>query len=105
MNSTDIQVEGHCHPDFSMVEEMFRENFASRGEIGAAVCVYKDGEKIVDLWGGHRDEARTQPWTENTITLMSSIAKSMSALSVHILVDRGLVSLDEPVAKYWPKAC
>ena len=97
------RLEGGCHTDFSLVEETFRENFADRGEIGAAVCVYKDGEKVVDLWGGHRDESRTRPWTEDTITLMSSIAKSMAALSIHILVDRGQVSLDEPVARYWPE--
>ncbi|MCE2451803.1 MAG: beta-lactamase family protein, partial [Nitrospinae bacterium] len=89
MSVADIRVEGHCHSDFSVVEEEFRENFASRGEIGAAVCVYKDGEKVVDLWGGHRDEARTQTWTKDTIVLMSSIAKSITALSVHMLVDRG----------------
>ena len=103
MSVADVQVEGHCHSDFSAVEEEFRENFASRGEIGSAVCVYRDGEKVVDLWGGHTDEARTQPWSEDTIVLMSSIAKSMSALSVHMLVDRGQVSLDEPVARYWPE--
>ena len=103
MSVADIRVEGYCHSDFSAVEEEFRENFASRGEIGSAVCVYRDGEKVVDLWGGHTDEARTQPWSEDTIVLMSSIAKSMSALSVHMLVDRGQVSLDEPVARYWPE--
>ena len=102
MSIVDIKVEGRCHTDFSLVEETFRENFAGRGEIGAAVCVYRDGEKVVDLWGGHRDETRTRPWTEDTITLMSSIAKSMAALSIHILVDRGQVSLDEPVARHWP---
>ena len=103
MSVADITIEGYCHSDFSAVEEEFRENFASRGEIGSAVCVYRDGEKVVDLWGGHTDEARTQPWSEDTIVLMSSIAKSMSALAVHILVDRGQVSLDEPVARYWPE--
>ena len=103
MSILDVQVEGRCHSDFSSVEEEFRENFASRGELGSAVCVYRDGEKVVDLWGGHRDEARTQRWTEDTIVLMSSIAKSMSALSVHMLVDRGQISLEEPVARYWPE--
>ena len=103
MSVADITIEGYCHSDFSAVEEEFRENFAGRGEIGSAVCVYRDGEKVVDLWGGHTDEARTQPWSEDTIVLMSSIAKSITALSVHILVDRGQVSLDEPVARYWPE--
>ncbi len=103
MSQSDIPVGGYCDPAFSAVEETFRENFATRGEIGAGVCVYKDGEKVVDLWGGHCDEARTQVWTEDTIVLMNSVAKSICALAVHVLADRGQVDLDAPVAEYWPE--
>lgn len=103
MSQNDIPVGGYCDTAFATVEETFRENFAKRGEIGAGVCVYKDGEKVVDLWGGHRDEARTEPWTEDTIVLMNSVAKSICALAVHVLADRGQVDLDAPVAEYWPE--
>jgi len=103
MSVHKILIEGVCDPSFSSVKDEFYENFASRNEIGSSVCIYQDGEKVVDLWGGYRDEGGTQPWTEDTITLMSSIAKSMSALCVHMLVDRGLVSLDSPVSNYWPE--
>jgi len=103
MSELEIHIEGFCDPKFSSVKEEFYENFATRNEIGSAVCIYEDGKKMVDLWGGYRDEGGTQPWTEDTITLMSSIAKSMSALCVHVLVDRGLVSLDSPVSDYWPE--
>ena len=65
--------------------------------------MYKDGEKVVDLWGGYRDEARTQLWTQDTITLMNSVAKSMCALAVHILTARGEVDIDAAVADYWPE--
>ena len=103
MTEASPLISGFSDPTFADVEEAFRENFAQRQEIGAAVCVYAEGEKVVDLWGGYRDEARQQPWTEDTIVLMNSVAKSICALSVHMLADRGEVDLSTPVAEYWPE--
>ncbi|MDA1000518.1 MAG: serine hydrolase [bacterium] len=100
---TDIPIHGTCDAAYKAIEEVFRENFATREEVGAAVCVYRDGEKVVDLWGGYADKERTQPWEENTIVIMHSIAKSMCALCVHTLIDKGLVDLEAPVAAYWPE--
>lgn len=96
-------ISGTCEPEFEAVRAEFMRNFAERGEIGAAVCVYRDGQKVVDLWGGHKDLARTEPWAEDTIVIMNSVAKSMCAICVHLLIDRGLVAFDAPVARYWPE--
>jgi CubicO group peptidase (beta-lactamase class C family) len=98
-----LLINGTCPPQFAAVREAFVDNFRRRGEIGAAVCVYQDGKKAVDLWGGHKDLARTEPWAEDTIVIMNSLAKSMSALCMHILIDRGKVDFDAPVADYWPE--
>lgn len=98
-----ILINGICAPEFAKVRDTFEENFRRRGEIGAAVCVYKDGRKVVDLWGGYKDLAKTDPWREDTIVIMNSLAKSMSALAMHILIDRGKVDFDAPVAEYWPE--
>ncbi len=103
MPETEIPIHGTFDSAFANVREQFEENFRRRGEIGAAVAVYKDGEKVVDLWGGYKDKERTKPWEEDTIVIMNSIAKSMSALCVHILVDRGMVEFDAPVSRYWPE--
>ena len=106
MASSNIQgtrLEGGCTDRFAPVREALAENFASRDEIGSAVCVYHQGEKVVDLWGGHMDAARTRPWRADTLCLMYSIAKSMCALSVHMLADQGRVDLEAPVATYWPE--
>lgn len=103
MEQNDIPIAGTCSPQFAGVRAAFEDNFRRRGEVGAAVCVYQDGEKVVDLWGGHKDMARTQPWAPDTIVIMNSVAKSMSALCTHILIDRGLVDFDAPVATYWPE--
>ena len=103
MKEAPVLIEGHCDPAFASVREEFEKNFRVRGEVGAAVCVYKDGEKVVDLWGGYKDLARTQPWQPDTIVIMNSLAKSMSALCTHMLIDRGVIEFDAPVAEYWPE--
>jgi len=99
----DISISGSCAPEFSSVREAFERNFREREEVGAAVCVYKNGKKVVDLWGGYKDLAHAQAWEEDTIVIMNSVAKSMSALCVHILIDRDKIDFDAPVATYWPE--
>lgn len=99
----DIRVEGTCEPAFHHVREVFSENFRSRGEIGAAVCVYRKGDKVVDIWGGIADPETATPWQEDTIACMMSVGKSMAALAVLMLVDRGQIDLETPVASYWPE--
>ncbi len=95
-------IGGHCDPEFAQVGDTFAANFRDRGELGAAVAVYKGGRKVVDLWGGWADLARTRRWEEDTIVCMMSVGKGMAALCVWMLVDRGLIDPDAPVARYWP---
>ena len=45
-------ISGHVDEEYGPVADAFRSNFASGKEIGAACAVYKDGHKVVDLWGG-----------------------------------------------------
>src|SRR5918993_3929800 len=96
-------ISGTCDPAFSSVRDEFERNFRERGEVGAAVCVYRGGKPVVDLWGGYKDLDRTVPWEKDTIVIMNSVAKSMCAICMHILIDRGLVDFDAPVARYWPE--
>jgi len=101
MSKNEPQVSGYCDSKFEQVKEIFIQNFEQRNELGACVCVYKDGEKVVDLWGGYKDLQKTNLWDENTIVLMNSVAKSICSISAHILSDRGLIDLDAPVCNYW----
>jgi CubicO group peptidase (beta-lactamase class C family) len=71
--------------------------------LGASFAATIDGEYVVDLWGGYANEAGTVPWERDTITNVYSTTKVMTALCVLILVDRGLLDLDAPVARYWPE--
>lgn len=102
-NDSEISIAGSCDDCFAEVRTEFEKNFTERDEIGGAVCIYHGGRKVVDLWGGHLDRERTRPWQEDTITMVYSIAKSMVALCVHMLVERGQIDLEAPVCEYWPE--
>lgn len=97
------EIHGHCDTRFEAVRELFREQLANPDEFGAAVAVTLDGRRVVDLWGGHADPARTRPWTPDTIVNLFSTTKGMAAICAHRLADRGALDLDAPVARYWPE--
>jgi CubicO group peptidase (beta-lactamase class C family) len=69
---------------------------------GGAVCVYHEGECVVDLWGGARDRAG-RPWSADTMSPSFSTTKGVASTLVHMMVDRGLLSYDDPVARHWPE--
>ncbi len=98
-----MQIEGTVDPRFERVRETFRENFASRGELGAAVTVIADGTTVVDLWGGVADKASGRAWTRDTMAIIFSCTKAATALCAHLLATRGQLDLDAPVARYWPE--
>src|SRR5262249_61931309 len=95
---------GSCSARFEPVRELFVAKLTSGEDLGASVALNIDGEMVVDLWGGWVDEARTLPWTENTITNVFSTTKSMTSLAALVLVDRGELDLDANVAAFWPES-
>jgi len=103
MSATLPEVQGECHPRFQAVRDAFARNLRDRDEVGAAVAVVIDGEPVVDLWGGHADLGRTQPWERNTLVNVYSCTKGMTAICAHRLVSEGRLDLDAPVARYWPE--
>ena len=103
MAGNAVEVGGFCEPGFEAVRTAFGSNFAEHGDVGAAVCVYHRGAPVVDLWGGLADREAGRPWEEDTLQLVFSTTKGVTATCVHLLVERGLLDLDEPVATYWPE--
>ena len=100
---THGEINGSCESGFERVATEFERNFQERGEVGASVCVTIEGKKVVDLWGGMARPDSHQPWTENTLSIVWSCTKGATALCAHMLVSRGLLDLDKPVAHYWPE--
>src|SRR5881296_3102792 len=101
--TTAPMIHGRCDPRFLAVRDAFAANFAAGREVGASFAATVEGESVVDLWGGSADAARTRAWERDTIVNVFSTTKAMTALCAHLLVDRGLLDLDAPVARYWPE--
>jgi CubicO group peptidase (beta-lactamase class C family) len=106
MTSSDVaatEVKGSCSARFEPVRDALAEKLASGDELGASIVINVDGEVVADLWGGFRDEARTVPWTEDTITNVWSTTKTITNLAALMLADRGQLDLYAPIARYWPE--
>jgi CubicO group peptidase (beta-lactamase class C family) len=97
------ELSGSHDARFEAVRDALQENVDSGAETGASIVLDLDGEIAVDLWGGFRDEARTVPWTRDTITNVWSTTKTVTSLAALILADRGQLDVDAPVAAYWPE--
>ena len=85
------------------VEEAFRRNFEEGREVGAAACVFKNGEEALSLHGGFRDAARSEPWEDSTLVLVWSATKApASACALHAIHAAGL-NLETTLAEFWPE--
>src|SRR6185503_11825568 len=96
-------IHGTCDERFEAVRSALAKNLDSGEELGASIVVDIDGDHVIDVWGGFRDEARTIPWDEHTITNVWSSTKTVTSLAALMLVDRGELDVDQPVAKFWPE--
>ena len=88
---------------FAALPDLLRANVEDGTELGASLCVIHHGEVVVDLWDGWFDRDRTLPWQRDTLTPVWSITKTMTNLVALVLVDRGLLDVNEAVAHYWPE--
>lgn len=101
--SDKVEIHGFCDERFIKVKEAFADNFDQGLEYGASAAMTYKGEYVLDLWAGHADAERTKPWEEDTIVCVYSTTKVMTAMCALMLVDRGELDLEAPVAKYWPE--
>ena len=98
-----IAIHGFCEDRFAPFEAAFRANFDAGWELGASLALTWRGKTVVDLWAGWADSEKTRPWEQETIVPTASTTKIMTTICALMLVDRGLLDLDAPVARYWPE--
>lgn len=99
-----MDVHGTVAEGFEPVRDAFARNFATLGERGAAVAVYRDGRKVVDLWGGTKNvDGASEPWRRGTAQVVRSATKGVAAAVPLLLHQRGELDLDAPVGEYWPE--
>jgi CubicO group peptidase (beta-lactamase class C family) len=96
-------IHGDVDSAFSAVRDAFAANFSAGLELGASLSVSVGGRNVVDLWGGWLDADRTRPWERDSLVCVFSCTKGVAAIATMWAVDRGLIDLDAPVARYWPE--
>ncbi|MCH0540163.1 beta-lactamase family protein [Streptomyces sp. MUM 203J] len=96
-------IHGTAAPGWEPVRMAFARNLTRLGERGAAVAVYRDGRKVVDLWAGARDVDGDAPWQSGTAQVVRSATKGVAAAVPLLLHQRGELDLDGPVGAYWPE--
>jgi CubicO group peptidase (beta-lactamase class C family) len=98
-----VPTGGRVAPGFEAVAAAFERNFTERGELGAAFAAYRDGVPVVDLWGGGADSEGGRPWESQTLAPILSGTKGLVATCLLLLLERGALDLEAPVARYWPE--
>jgi CubicO group peptidase (beta-lactamase class C family) len=96
-------IEGEYDEGLASVAETLERQLDDGTDIGASVAVVRDGETVLDIWGGYQDAERTVPWESDTIVNVFSTTKTMMSLCALILADRGELDFSAPVATYWPE--
>ncbi len=96
-------INGYFHKKYESVYNEFKKSFEIGSELGASFSVYKKGQPLIDLYGGYRNKKKTLKWNKNTIVNVHSTGKGLVAMCISILIDRGLLELNEKVSKYWPE--
>jgi CubicO group peptidase (beta-lactamase class C family) len=102
-NWREVEIHGTCEAGFEGVKDAFAGNFERGEDVGAACSVYSRGECVVDLWGGIADRDNGRPWARDTIQIVFSSTKGVTATCIHHLAQSGALDLDAPVAQYWPE--
>lgn len=89
-------VEGAVAAGFESLAELLAEERAADGEYAFQLAVYRGSELVADLWGG-------EGMRPDSLMIPMSVSKNSIAFVVGLLIDRGQLDLDAPVARYWPE--
>lgn len=68
---------------------------------GAALVVYFQGQKVVDIFTGKKSQH--EDWQADTLAMCYSTGKGILATLAHILVSEGVLDYEQPIAHYWPE--
>ncbi|KAM0420662.1 hypothetical protein ACHAPT_011578 [Fusarium lateritium] len=79
------------------------QTILDRGVTGVSVTAYYRGKPVIEGIAGYANVEKNHPVKADTIFPVFSSTKGITALAVHIQAEKGLLRLDDPIAKYWPE--
>ena len=98
-----MNTNGTYEDQFSDVKELFDQLHGSDREVGSSFAVYKDGNPVIDIWGGFTDKDQKVVWERNTLANVWSTTKGVAAITLAYAVEKGFLDYEENVSTYWPE--
>tara|TARA_Y200000002_G_scaffold373144_1_gene371829 strand:+ start:24277 stop:25377 length:1101 start_codon:yes stop_codon:yes gene_type:complete len=95
-------VKGEYDKKFSSVINLF-ENQVSGNKSGAAFAVYKNGEAIIDVFGGFQNFSTKTLWSKDTVVNVHSTGKGIAIFCLAILIENKQLNLNAYISEYWPE--
>lgn len=98
-----MEISGYCEDRFDDVRKEYTKIIDEGLEVGSSFSVTIEGKTVIDLWSGYSDEAKTKLWDKDTIVNVYSTSKFVTSVCMLMLMDRGIIDAEAPVANYWPE--
>ncbi len=89
-------LHGRADAKLELIVERFSGFLEVDPDLSFQMAAYVGGRPVLDVWGGPH-------LGEHSLMVPFSVSKNTIGLSVALLVDRGQIDLDTPVAEYWPE--
>jgi CubicO group peptidase (beta-lactamase class C family) len=89
-----VPVSGSAEGSFAPLRDIFGRMVGAQGKGGAALAIYAEGRKVVDLVGGD--------YRPDSVQLLFSVSKAITAVAAAMAHEAGLLDLDAPLSAYWP---
>jgi len=84
--------------------EAFRKEVVTAGDVAGAVTLVGSKEKVLSVGAsGEADIATKRPMKTDSVGWIASMSKPVTGVAVMMMVEEGLIELDDPVAKYLPE--
>ena len=103
LDSRGYSVEGTVAPGYESVRSAFENNFRRGLERNSQLCVYKDGQLVVDLHGSSAAHSTREDYCPNTLQIVFSSTKAITSAVFALAADRGVLDYEDKVAKHWPE--
>lgn len=93
-------IEGTVAPGFESVKRLYEHNMASLAERNTQLCIYIGQDCVVDLWASAIDDTE---FSGDSLVNVFSSGKSLEAITMAMLVDRGCLDYSARITDYWPE--
>lgn len=97
-----MQLPASRSPQFARLDRHIQREYIDSGHLAGAQLAIQHGGSLHWSCFGSTDRERTRPMTSDCIFRIYSMTKPVTSVAVMMLVERGLLSLDDEVARYIP---